>query len=78
MTLDAAGVEANSWSSETIETIPLETSDKEGKLVFVLNHAGTPASLPLPQGGSCVDLLTDTQMSGSVELGGYEVALLRM
>ena len=77
-TLDAVGVGANSWSSETVETIRLKTPGEDGGLVFVLNHAGTPASLPLPQNASCVDLLSGAQISGAVELGGYGVALLKM
>jgi len=73
-----AGVELSQWCSETLEVIPLEAGDDSPPLRFVLNHADTPVTLPLPEGVSCKDVLTDRDCGSALELGGYEVVLLSM
>ena len=42
---------------------------------FLLNHSGTPLSLPTTPGGT--DLLTGTAVGGSLDLPSQGVAILR-
>ncbi|MFE5238945.1 MULTISPECIES: beta-galactosidase [unclassified Streptomyces] len=48
---------------------------RRGELLFLLNHGGSPAAVKLP--GRYLDLLTDTEADGGVELERYGVAVLR-
>ena len=76
--LDAAGLAPHSWSSESVEIVPVAASDEERHLTFVLNHAPEPVELSLGEASSCEDLLTGKTSSGAVRVEGYGVVLLKM
>ena len=76
--LEAAGAETWDWASETVEVVPLSSSDGEDNKVFVLNHGPEAAELPLNEVGSCRDLLTGREYTDSVEVEGYGVVLLKL
>jgi len=78
LVMDAAAVRPHRWSSKTIEVIPLKPSVEHEELIFVLNHSESPVELPLPDDSTCTDLLSSKKCRGSVPLGGFEVALLKM
>lgn len=74
--LETSGLKPHPWSSDTIETVPLQSVQGEPTLTFVLNHSEQPAKIALPEGATCRDLLTDQEHSGKVPLDGYGVVLL--
>ena len=76
--LEVSGAERWNWASETVEVVPLESSNGEGEKVFVLNHSPETARLPLGEKATCRDLLTDREHRAAVELDGYGVALLKL
>jgi len=76
MALRDSELEPHPWSSDTIETIPLQSVENEPSLSFVLNHAEEPVELDLGEGATYRDLLTDQEHSGKMRLDGYGVALL--
>ena len=78
MVLQQAGVERMSWSSESVEVVPLEGVPGQPRLTFALNHSADAIELPLPERRPYEDLLTDQTHTGVLRLEGYGVALLKM
>jgi beta-galactosidase len=76
MALRDSGLRPHPWSSETVETIPLQTVGDEPPLTFVLNHGAQSADLDLGEGTAYRDLLTGREHSGRMRLDGYGVVLL--
>ena len=50
--------------------------NEQHRLLFVLNHNATPASVPLPESTLFHEHLTSNRVSGSLELPAYGVAIL--
>jgi hypothetical protein len=75
--LAEAGAEKSPWASETVEVIPLQTSENQRSLTFVLNHGAEDIELPLPRGQKRTDILNGVLHAGTVPLPGFGVVLLQ-
>ena len=76
--LASAGVRLCEWASENVEAVPLTGSSGSPQLTFVLNHSEQAATLTLPAGANCQDMLTGREFDGTVTLEGYQVVLLSL
>lgn len=56
-----------------VEVVPART--EAGNVYVVLNHDATPRAVEVS--GPCADALTGAAVDGSLELAGYDVAILR-
>jgi beta-galactosidase len=75
--LETTDVQPSEWASQRVEVIPLRGADGRPDRFFVLNHGGDAVELPVADGQTFLDVLTDEEHESQLVLQPYSVALLQ-